>query len=152
MFAYRVEKEKYVPSVLTGMPGEVASFRWNTKGCRIIYASESRSLALHEKVGNLSKPFYGLPNFYVLVAIELPDVSYRKILSEDLPQGWDRIGAYHPSTQEIGDAFTLSSELAIFVPSTIVRGEFNVLINPRFAMEKNLPVNIEQIDARLKQV
>lgn len=69
MFAIRVEKEKYVSSVLVGMPGDVAGFRWNSKGHPIIYASESRSLALHEKSGNLSKPFYSLPSFSVLVAI-----------------------------------------------------------------------------------
>lgn len=150
MFAYRVEKEKYVSSVLKGIPGEVAGFRWNTKGHPIIYTSESRSLALHEKGGNLSKPFYGMPAFYVLVTIKLPDTAYRKIFPEDLPQGWDRIEAYHPATQEIGDTFTASGELAIFVPSTIVRGEFNILINPRLALEKSLSLRIEQIDARLK--
>lgn len=150
MLAYRVEKEKYVPSVLNGMPGEVASFRWNTKGHPIIYASESRSLALHEKGGNMSKPFYGLPAFYVLVAIELPDAPYRKIFPKDLPEGWNRVEAYHQATQEIGDQFTSSDELAIFVPSTIVRGEFNVLVNPRIALEQDLPVSVEQIDARLQ--
>ena len=152
MFAYRVDKKKYVGTLLQGLPGAESDFRWNTKGHPIIYASYSRSLALHEKSGNMSKPFYGLSTSYVLAVIELPDLSYKRILQDDLPDGWDLIGAYHPKTQEIGDAFSLSVELALFVPSTIVNGEFNVLINPNKAMILNLKITTEAIDERLRDL
>ncbi len=149
MFAYRVEKQQHLSTILKGIPGDVSDFRWNTKGHPIIYSSESRSLALHEKCANLSKPFYGLPSSYVLVQIELPKNKYRKILAEELPEGWDIIGSYHPQTQKIGDDFTSSKELALIVPSTLVKGEFNILINPSRAVELDLRITVESIDERL---
>ena len=150
MFAYRVEKRKYVDTLLKGIPGEVSDFRWNTKGHAIIYSSESRSLALHEKAGNMSRPFFGLPTSFVMVRIKLPDLHYQKILPSDLPEGWDDVGTYHASTQEIGDDFIRSEELALFVPSTIVRGELNVLINPTKVGDYDIEVTTEEIDLRLQ--
>ena len=150
MFAYRVEKKKYIATLLDGIPGEKSDFRWNTKGNPIIYASATRSLALNEKSGNMSRPFYGLQPSYVLVEIELPDGDYKKIQPEDLPKGWDDVGGYHPKTQEIGDNFIASDQLAMYVPSTIVKGEFNILINPRKAKEFEIKITIEEINARLQ--
>jgi RES domain-containing protein len=152
MFAYRVDKNRYVASVLQGIPGEVSDFRWNTKGNPIIYASSTRSLALNEKTGNLSKPWYGLSLSYVMVIIQLPDFVYRKIMPEDLPNGWDNISVYHPRTQEIGDEFSNSDELALYVPSSMVPGEFNVLINPGMAERHNISVSVEEINDRLKDL
>lgn len=149
MFAYRVEKRKYVKTILKGIPGEVSDFRWNTKGNPIIYCSESRSLALHEKSANMSKPFYGLSPSFVLVEIEIPDGNYQNILPENLSKGWDLVGSYHRQTQKIGDDFTFSQELVLRVPSAIVKGEFNILINPKIARELQLKINIEEIDHRL---
>jgi len=149
MQAYRIEKDKYINTLLEGIPGKDFDFRWNTKGHPLIYAAESKSLALHEKAGNLSKPFFGLPTFYRIVTIELPGFDYGKILSTDLPAGWNKLDSYHQSTQNIGNEFSLSEELALFVPSTIVKGEYNVLINPRLAVKENLSVTVEPIDKRL---
>ena len=149
MHVFRVEKRKYFNSILECIPGKVSTFRWNTRGHPILYASQSRSLALHEKCGNMSRPFYGLPPEYFIAIIELPDSEYRKIFPQDLPENWDKIGEYHPKTQEIGDDFTLSEELALFVPSAIIKGEFNVLINPNRAMKMGLTIRSEKIDDRI---
>ena len=152
MFAYRVDKQKYISSLLEGMPGEKSDFRWNTEGNAIIYASSSKSLALNEKTGNMSKPFFGLKPSYVMVKIELPDADYRMILPKNLPNGWDDIGAYHPTTQEIGDTFTASDELVLLVPSTIINGEFNVLINPNKVKDFDIQISTEEINERLQDL
>ncbi|MDH3245001.1 MAG: RES family NAD+ phosphorylase [Saprospiraceae bacterium] len=152
MFAYRVEKQKHLSTILKGIPGEVSDFRWNTKGHPIIYSSESRSLALHEKCANLSKPLYGLDPSCMLVQIELPDGKYRRVIPKELPEGWDMIGSYHPHTQRIGDEFTSSEELALMVPSTIIKGEYNILINPWRALVLQPRITIEPIDERLKDL
>ncbi len=149
MKVFRVEKTKYLSTLLDGIGGRDHDFRWNTKGHPIIYASESRSLALHEKAGNMSRPFFGLPSIFCIAVITLPDGPYEKIRAEDLPAGWDRIDRYHPATQDLGDNFTVSDELALFVPSTIVKGEYNVLINPKEAGKMHLSIHTEHIDPRL---
>jgi RES domain-containing protein len=152
MLAYRVEKKKYIPTILDGIPGEKFDFRWNTKGNPIIYASATKSLALHEKSGNMSKPFYGLHTSYVLVKIEFPDGDYRKIQPKDLPKGWDDVGGYHRETQEIGNRFIASDQLVMYVPSTIVKGEYNVLINPRKAHDFDIKISAEEINKRLQDL
>jgi RES domain-containing protein len=149
MLVYRIEKEKYLSAILEGISGKDHDFRWNTKGHPIIYTSESRSLALHEKGGNLSKPLYGIPGDYLIAVIEIPGMDYDKLDSSQLPVGWDHFAEYHPEAQRIGDDFTQSKSLALFVPSTMVRGEFNVLLNPRVIADHQVNVTTEPIDPRL---
>lgn len=149
MQVFRVEKQKYISTILEGIPGKEFSFRWNTKGHPIIYASKSRSLALHEKCGNMSKPFYGLPKIYKLAVIELPEINFRTIIPESLPDNWNSIDEYQPYTQKLGDEFTLSDELGLLVPSSIIQGEYNILINPSQAIKLELIVNTEKIDDRI---
>jgi len=152
MKVFRIEKARYLPSILQGIPGRDHNFRWNTRGHPIIYASTTKSLALHEKSANMSKPFYGFHPQYIIACIELPDNEYNSISTESLPGGWDQVDEYKPETQEIGDYFVSSVDLALLVPSTIVFGEFNVLINPNEAVRLKLPVTTEQIDERLRGI
>lgn len=149
MFVFRIEKPKYLPTIFEGLAGKNYDFRWNTRGHPIIYASASKSLALHEKGGNLSKPSYGIPSNYLIVIIEIPDLDYHKIEAEMLPSGWDNIAEYHPQTQKIGNEFVLSDALALFVPSTMVPGEFNVLLNPNVIKGHNIKLTTEPINPRL---
>lgn len=149
MLVFRIEKEKYLSAILEGTPGKDHDFRWNTKGHPIIYTSETKSLALHEKGGNISKPSYGIPGDYLIAVIEIPDLGYDKLDSSCLPTAWNHFAEYHPETQRIGNEFTQSKALAIFVPSTMVRGEFNVLLNPRVIREYQETVSTEPIDPRL---
>lgn len=149
MKAYRVEKQKYLKSLLHGIAGIQHSFRWNTKGNPIIYAAESKSLALLEKCANLSKPFQGLTSDYVLVSIHLPIDTCRTIQPNKLPENWNSIVQYHKETQRIGNAFVNSDELALHVPSSIVTSECNVLINPAEAQKMRLTYTYEEIHVRL---
>ena len=85
----------------------------NSKAVIIIYTSESKSLALHKKGGNLSKPSYGIPSHYLVAIIEIPDWDYDRIEAKALPEGWDNIAEYHPETQKIGNKFVLSDAFAL---------------------------------------
>lgn len=149
MEVFRIEKEKYLQTIFDGFPGKEFDFRWNTKGHPIIYASESRSLALHEKCANMGKPFYGLSTSFKIAMISLPDMLFRRILANELPKDWNNFNTYHPVTQKIGDDFCKSEELALLVPSTIVNGEFNVIINPRIIEQCKVKLSVEKIDRRL---
>jgi RES domain-containing protein len=149
MQIFRIEKRTYLPNMLQGISGEKYAFRWNTKGHPVVYAAESRSLALVEKLVNLAvAPGRILPG-YVIAVIDLPDADYPSILTESLPMGWGDIDAYHPRTQELGDAFLQQDVLLCYVPSVVVQGEYNVLLNPRAIDRRRVSVEYENIDPRL---
>lgn len=152
MFVYRVEKKRHLSTIFEGLGGKNHDFRWNTKGHPIIYASESKSLALHEKGGNLSKPFYGIPSEYVIAIIEIPDLDYDKIEIVNLPLGWNNFAEYYLETHRLGNEFTKSQNLALFVPSSMVHGEFNVLLNPNVIKDHKVILSYEPIDPRLRDI
>src|SRR5215472_11550283 len=60
--------------------------RWNSKGTRVLYMSENRSLAVLEILVRLSAL---LPDRYVLGAADIPDDDALEILDENrLPANW----------------------------------------------------------------
>lgn len=126
MIVYRLGKKQFKDD-LHGKGAEKAGGRWNRKGNAVIYTSESRSLctaeiAVHTPLGNI-------PVDYYLTTIEIPDTAMVQELTE-LPADWKSIP--HPySTQVIGDHFLLEQQyLVLKVPSVVVQGDFNYLINP----------------------
>lgn len=128
MIVYRLCKKKY-KNDLSGKGAEKSGGRWNSKGQAILYTSESRSLctteiAVHTPLGNI-------PLDYNLVSIEIPDsAEIFEIKISDLLPDWK--SHPHPnSIQLLGDKFLSDGKYLILkVPSVIVQGDFNYLINP----------------------
>jgi len=150
MEVFRIEKKQFLPTTLEGIPGEKFSFRWNTKGHPVVYAAGSRSLALVEKMANIGMHYGGIPDPFVIAVIEISDQNFRTIEPRELPENWDALDEYVLQTQNIGDAFLDSEELALHVPSVIVQGEYNILLNPKVMKDKQIPIRIENIDSRLQ--
>ena len=131
MIVYRIERKRYLDAALSGLGAASANgFRWNSLGTRLVYTAESRALATLEVYVHLDLS-EDLPTDRYYVTIEIPDdVKMVEIASHDLPEDWD---AKPPgiSTRVIGDEFVIGHEAAVLrVPSSIVPGEFNYLINP----------------------
>ena len=126
-----VAAQSYRASDLSGGRGAA---RWNGDSDRVVYAAETRSLALLETLVHLNSA--GLPQNRYLVGITIPDQVWadREELSlEDLrtrAPTWDAI----PSTPEsaaLGSAWLAAGRSAVLcVPSVIVPEEAVVLINP----------------------
>ena len=71
-----------------------------------------------------------LRDHYSIIAAEVPDTLVRNLDLEALPEGWDAPKETVASTH-IGDAwFDGPISVALKVPSVVVRGQFNVLLNP----------------------
>lgn len=128
MIVYRLIKEKY-KNDLSGKGAEKAGARWNSKGHAMLYTSESRSLctaevAVHTPLGNI-------PLNYFLITIEIPDtINFRELKITDLPSDWKAL-PHSNSTQLIGDQFLEEEKLMVMkVPSVVVQGDYNYLINP----------------------
>jgi len=68
---------------------------------------------------------------YYLITIEIPDrVKKLQIKVKSLPDDWRRF-PYSKATQKLGEDFIRTNEyLFIEVPSAVVQGDYNVLINP----------------------
>ncbi len=128
MLVFRLSKKKYAES-LNGKGAAMFGNRWNSKGVEIIYTAESRALAMAEVVVHLS--LANLPEDYLMVTIKIPGYCpVKKILSKDLPLNWNK-NPHIPPTQKIGDLFIDESKFLICkVPSAVVKGDYNILINP----------------------
>lgn len=128
MIVYRLASKKYSED-LSGFGAEITGGRWNYRGTKLLYTADSRALCLAEIA--VHTPIGVMPKDYYLVTIEIPDLSnLRQIEFETLPKDWRRF-PYSKTTQELGEDFINANEhLHIKVPSAVVQGDFNILINP----------------------
>lgn len=95
-----------------------------------LYTADSRALAVLEVAVHV--PLGIIPTNYFITAIDLPDeVSLDKIDIGSLHPNWRTNPPIKP-TQYIGDGFLRNNNALILqVPSAIVPGDFNYLINPK---------------------
>ncbi len=150
MIVYRLSREKHEKD-LSGKGAKLAGGRWNSKGVSMLYTAQSRALCVVEVAVHI--PLGVLPKNYKLVTIEFPDsVKIKTLSKEKLPSDWEE--KPHPnSTQQIGDKFAEANEYLILkVPSAVVQGEYNYLLNPlHIDFNKVEIVSIEpfEFDSRL---
>lgn len=138
MNVFRLAKQKYAKE-LSGKGAAKFGNRWNSKGTEIIYTAESRALAMAEVAVHLT--LATLPSDYVMIEIEIPDnITIKKLNLKELDEYWNT----HPprtTTQSIGDDFIDSgNEFIMKVPSAVVQGDFNYLINPNHLSFKKIKI------------
>lgn len=128
MLVYRLSKERF-KNDLSGKGAEIAGGRWNSKGFAVLYTSESRALCTTEIA--VHTPLGILPNDFYLITIEFPDdAEIKEIKIAQLPENWKNIPHIN-DTQQIGNKFIKEKKYLILkVPSAVVQGDFNYLINP----------------------
>ena len=143
MEVYRLSKEKYVNN-LNGKGSSISGGRWNSKGIESIYVASSRALAMAEVLVHLS--LATLPSDFVMLTIEIPeDISVEVLNLDKVGVDWN----VFPCTFEtplLGDDFIKRNETCVLkVPSAVVKGDFNFLINPYHADFYKIKIT-EQID------
>ncbi|MCB0539168.1 MAG: RES family NAD+ phosphorylase [Chitinophagales bacterium] len=136
MKVFRLSKKKYA-NELNGKGAAKFGNRWNSKGIEIIYTSESRALAMAEVAVHLT--LATLPKDFVMIEIEIPnDILIKTLPIKKMPTDWNN----HPpniSTQKIGDKFIDDLAFCILkVPSAVVQGDYNYLINPHHKQFKKI--------------
>lgn len=128
MEVYRIAKTRHIKD-LTGTGARMAGGRWNKKGTAILYTSESRSLAAMEFLVHV--PLSLLPANLSIASIDIPDfMRLDKISTDDLPDGWWEYPALSKLAELGTDWARSNASLLLRVPSAVVQGEFNILINP----------------------
>ena len=128
MIVYRLSKSKFARD-LSGKGAELAGGRWNSRGVAVVYTSESRALcvaeiAVHTALGDV-------PGDYTLTTIEIPNtLEIFEIPVKNLPANWKSL-PHSGKTQELGDVWIKENKFPVVkVPSAVVQGDFNYLINP----------------------
>lgn len=128
MRLWRLVKKKYASTAFDGEGGRRYGARWNSPGMRVAYASDSSALAVLEILVHL-KDGEILPS-YSLIAATIPDFLVDDVNPSSVPPAWNS-SPVPPAVQAIGDEWIRSGRsLALRVPSAIVEGSSNVLINP----------------------
>ncbi len=139
MIVYRIDREKYLGSSLSGLGASMTKgYRWNSLHTKIVYTAECRALATLEVSVHLDLS-QDLPKDRHYVEILIPDdILILEVNHHDLPLVWNS----HPPTfftQMIGDDFITQGETAVLkVPSSIVPQESNYLINPNHPDSKRI--------------
>lgn len=150
MKLYRLSKSKYSRD-LSGKGAEIGGGRWNSKGTPMIYTSQSIALATTEIAVHVSLGI--LPKGYEAITFDIPDsVIVEELEVKSLSSDWKSI-PHSNSTQIIGDGFIqCRNNLILKVPSAVVQGDYNYLINPNHPeINKVLITDIEgyEFDKRL---
>lgn len=153
MRIHRIERDKYLGQIMSGL-GAARSERnrWNGLNTPMIYAAQSRALALLDLLVHTDFR-KGAPKDRYYVEIDIPDdLTIAQVDVKELPPHW----ASSPpgfETQQLGDLFVAQQQAAVLrVPSSTVPNEYNYLINPLHqSMAKIKVISIEalNVDSRL---
>lgn len=126
--AYRIFKTRRSGGWFDGEGAYRYGGRWNSRGTRILYASESLSLAFLEILVHLE-------DNEITAAYSSANLSFEARLATNvddlgkLPSDWSD-SPIPLAVQAIGDEWVRSKvSVVLRVPSAIVRGEFNYLVN-----------------------
>jgi RES domain-containing protein len=145
LYPLRLAKE-----ALSGDRASLYGGRWNLRGTRVVYFSESRALAAMEALVNVEDTKDLAAEAWQAIALILPVAWVERPLH--WPPSWD---AYPKivATQSFGSDWARSrSTVALRVPSAVISGEFNYLLNPEhpdFDRLELTPAMPFRFDARL---
>lgn len=127
MQVFRLCKARWAATAFSGEGGLRHAGRWHEAGTSIVYTATSRSLAALEILVHLE--IRHAPADFVIIPADVPDELVTTL--ENPPQGWDVLPAGEAS-RRVGTSWVRGqASIGLRVPSVVVRGEHNVLVNPR---------------------
>ncbi|GGA58501.1 hypothetical protein GCM10011507_07340 [Edaphobacter acidisoli] len=127
--AWRITKQKLVAQAFTGEGARLYGGRWNTRGTAVVYTAQSQALAALEMLVHLDSP--QILQRYVLIEVSFDESLVAELDRSMLPKNW-RADPPPAEVQALGDAWVAGKSSSVLrVPSVIVPGEANFLLNPR---------------------
>jgi RES domain-containing protein len=130
MIVYRICKARYSKTAYSGAGGMESSGRWHHKGKLIAYTAATLSLAALEYFIHLGR--VDIKADLTMVSAMIPkSLRIEELDPHALPKDWTT-SPPGKATMDIGTQWCLDLRTAALrVPSAIVEGEFNYLLNPR---------------------
>jgi RES domain-containing protein len=151
--AWRIYKRKHAKAAFTGHGARLYGGRWNTRGVAMIYTSGSRALASLEMLVHLETP--EALKHYMICAVTFNGSLVQPLDLKLLPANWRHDPAPF-KLQQLGDNWITSGKSPVLqVPSAIVPGENNYLLNPRHPDFAKLTIATPEpfnLDRRLKKL
>jgi RES domain-containing protein len=130
MQVWRLFPERLRETAFTGIGGLYVASRWNHLGTEMVYCATSRALAALEFFVNLEQN--EAPDDLLLAEAEIPDELVEQLNPDLLPAGWRELD--NLACRDLGSGWAASGRsVALRVPSAVVEGDWNVLLNPRHA-------------------
>src|SRR5262249_1395597 len=128
MRVWRLSKAKFAESAFSGEGARLFEGRWNFAGAPMVYTSTSLALAAMEFFVHLEPG--DAPSDLVSAQADIPgELPREKVDSRKLPADWRRLD--NQDLQKWGSDWARSKRsVALEVPSAVVEGEWNVLLNP----------------------
>lgn len=115
--------------VFSGEGGLYVAGRWNHKGTKSVYCSQSISLCTLEWLSHNGLSVSGFS--YYKFSIDIPDDLIIKYAISDLPKEWKDTPSPNMNRDFAAKHFYDPNEyLAMSIPSVMVPEEFNLVINP----------------------
>lgn len=146
---FRLVKAKHAATAFSGEGAQLVGGRWNLPGTPLVYTSETLSLAALETFVHLQPVDKRIRYAWFQVTIPA-NVSIDKLSS--LPKSW-RDSPPSEATQSAGSRWAKQAgAAALRVPSILVPGEHNLLLNPLHPQFKRLKISKAQpfeFDGRL---
>ena len=137
--AWRITKRRHARTAFSGEGARLYGGRWNSPGTSVIYIAESQALAVLEVLVHLDSS--SLLEKYVLIQVDFEDSLVSDLPRSSLPKNWGE-NPVPTSVQRVGDRWLAEAKTAVLrVPSTLVPGEANFLINPQHLDFKRLNIS-----------
>lgn len=126
MRVYRLCKARWAPTAFSGEGSMRYPGRWHFAGIPMVYMASSKALAALEVLVHME--IRHAPADFVLIPAELPAKLAKPLKTP--PKGWDRLPPTEVSQQFGTDWLESGASVALRVPSVVIPGEINVLLNP----------------------
>jgi RES domain-containing protein len=139
MQVWRLTKAKHASSAFSGEGARLFPGRWHPRGIPVVYAAESRALAVLELLVHLDPD--DLSDFSIIGA-DVPEHMLEVVHVRELDPDW----LERPELlRDFGATWAKSKRsLALLVPSAVITAESNVIINPAHAAFASIVVGAEE--------
>ncbi|MGA2651059.1 MAG: RES family NAD+ phosphorylase [Terracidiphilus sp.] len=130
MQVFRIFPARYRSTAFTGIGGLYAARRWNHLGAAMVYCATSRALAAMEFFVNLEP--IDAPDDLLMAGATVPDDIAEELNLSLLPSNWRELD--NLACRDLGSNWVKAARsAALLVPSVVVDGDWNVLLNPAHA-------------------
>jgi RES domain-containing protein len=147
---WRFNARRFAKAAFSGSGAFRYGGRWNLPGTRVVYCAESRALAAMESLVHVEDIEDMGAVEWQATAVTLSGALIER--PQRFPRSW-RTYPYSTSTQKFGSEWARDlRSVALRVPSAVVPGESNYLLNPAhpdFTKVKIAPIEPFRFDPRI---